>query len=122
MLMYPPEWRRRYGVELQCLLEDSGRHGASRLRDVFDILKGGLIMRYTGTNVVRMAMTWGITCALVGALVAGLVAFSMPDRYRGETTLVGLVRGPQDGSVYNPASNGQMSAVVARAITDESLA
>jgi hypothetical protein len=117
LLMYPREWRRRYGVELQCLLEDSG---ASRGRDVFDILRGGLIMRYTGTNVIRMAMTWGITCALVGLLVAGGVALAMPDRYRADTLVVGRVRAAQDASPV-PASKEQMWTVVNRAINDDRL-
>ena len=78
-LLYPPEWRRRYGVELQCLLEDSSGPGASGLRDVWDILKGGLVMRYTGTNIVRMAVTWGLTCGLLGLLISGGVALSMPE-------------------------------------------
>ena len=117
MFMYPREWRRRYGVELQCLLEDSG---ASRGRDVFDILKGGLIMRYTGTNAIRMAATWGITCALAGLLVAGGVALAMPDRYRADALVVGRVRTAQDASPV-PASKEQMWTVVNRAINDERL-
>ncbi len=121
-LLYPSEWRRRYGVELQCLLEDSSGQGASGLRDVWDILKGGLLMRYTGTNIVRMAMTWGLTCGLLGLLISGVVAFSMPDRYRGESTLVGRVRGPQNSSAFHPASFAQFSAVVGRVMTDEMLA
>ena len=119
---YPREWRSRYGVELQCLLEDSSRHGAARLRDVFDILKGGLIVRYTGTNVVRMAATWGLSCGLLGLLIFGAVALAMPDRYQAETMLVGRVRGPQDGAVYLPASQEKMVDVVNRAMNDEALA
>jgi hypothetical protein len=119
MLMYPPEWRQRYGVELQCLLEDSG---SPRLQDILDILKGGLIMRYTGNNVFRMAITWGISCAVVGALAAGVAALLIPDRYVAETTLVGRWRGPQDGAGNRPASDEEMNAVAARAITDDRMA
>jgi hypothetical protein len=109
-------------MELQCLLEDSSRHGAARLRDVFDILRGGLIVRYTGSNVVRMAATWGLTCGLLGLLIFGAVALAMPDRYQAETTLVGRVREPQDGSGYQPASKQKMFDVVNRATNDEALA
>src|SRR5215470_7905678 len=47
--LYPASWRHRYGVELEALLEDAGRHW----RDVLDALlgavacppKGGLLSR-----------------------------------------------------------------------------
>jgi hypothetical protein len=114
MLMYPPEWRRRYGVELQGLLEDSGRHDASRQRDIFDILKGGLIVRYTGTNLRQMAVTWGLTCGFFGLLLSGWVALRTPDHYEANAKLV-VAYGSQ------PASVEQMNAVAAYSTTDEQL-
>src|ERR1035438_7911780 len=95
-LTYPPEWRRRYGAELHCLLEDSSRNGVARLRDIFDILKGGLIMRYTGSNVTRMAVTWGV----LGLLLGGLVGLRTPDRYAASTMIAARVRGTE-GQVAN---------------------
>jgi len=122
MLMYPPEWRRRYGAELQCLLEDSSRPGAaSGVRDIFDILKGGLMMRYTGTNVMRMALTWGLSCGLLGFLFAGLSAVRTPDRYEASATIAGRGRGAEGQITSQPASAEQMNALAQRGMSDKAL-
>lgn len=55
-------------------------------------------------------------------LIFGAVALAMPDRYQAESALVGRVRGPQDGSVYQPASKDKMFDAVNRAMNDETLA
>jgi uncharacterized protein involved in exopolysaccharide biosynthesis len=75
--LYPAWWRRRYGQELEALLEDSGS------RDVWDLLRGAMEMQMKTWSFARIV----IVCGIAGVLLAGIVAFSMPYRYRSTATL-----------------------------------
>src|SRR5713101_5318126 len=69
--LYPPRWRRRYGVEFDALLEDV-RPG---WRELLNVLKGAVAMQMRHFG----AMAAGF--AVAGAFVAGLVLWRMPDTY-----------------------------------------
>ena len=71
--LYPAPWRERYGAEFQALLEDVRPAG----RDVWDVLRGALIMQMTAWSLRKvMAM-----CGFAGLLVAGAIAYAMPANY-----------------------------------------
>jgi hypothetical protein len=73
--LYPASWRRRYAVELEALLDDVGPGG----RDLWDILRGALLMhlRMTGVGFWKILAA----CALAGVLAAGIWSAMLHDRY-----------------------------------------
>jgi hypothetical protein len=72
--LYPAEWRLRYGAELDALLDDA----PLRWRDLADVIRGAAIMQMTSWMTYwKMAALAGIA----GAILAGGVAFAIPDRY-----------------------------------------
>jgi len=75
--LYPAWWRRRYGAELEALLEDSGS------RDVWDLFRTAMEMQMSKWSFGRIVTV----CGIAGVLLAGAVAFSMPYRYRSTATL-----------------------------------
>jgi uncharacterized protein involved in exopolysaccharide biosynthesis len=77
--LYPAWWRRRYGKELEALLEDSG----SGSRDVWDLIRGAMEMQIKTWPFGRIVTVSGIA----GVVLAGVVAFSMPYRYRSTAVL-----------------------------------
>ena len=78
--LYPPSWRRRYGVEFEALLEDA----RSNWRDVFDVLLGALKMQLTTWSFGKMAASFGLAGAL---LWSALLFITMPDKYTSNCTL-----------------------------------
>lgn len=108
MLAYPRAWRARYGDELACLLQDA----QSGWRDVFNVIAGGIRVRYTGPNLVQTAFTWGLTFGLLGLLFSGFLALRTPDVYRAESLMV---------AGNNPATgdfSGAMSSTAKGLLTD----
>jgi hypothetical protein len=77
VLIYPREWRKRYGEEFAALLDDSGG-GWNVLGDV---LFGGLKMRTMKTDL-RLCLGLG----LAGLAIAAAMSFQMPKRFRSEAT------------------------------------
>jgi len=75
--LYPAWWRSRYGKELEALLDDSRSH------DVWDLLRGAMEMQMKTWSFGRIVTV----CGIVGVLLAGAVAFSMPYQYRSTATL-----------------------------------
>jgi hypothetical protein len=75
--LYPAWWRRRYGAELEALLEDSGS------RDVWNLFRAAMEMQMKTWSFARIVTV----CGIAGVLLAGAVAFSMPYRYRSTATL-----------------------------------
>ena len=73
--LYPPGWRERYGAEFEALLEDTPLQRA----DVWDVLRGALIMRMTKVNFVAIAAAF----AVAGALIAGIATLV---RFTGYTS------------------------------------
>jgi hypothetical protein len=77
--LYPAWWRRRYGRELEALLEDSG----SRWRDVWDLFRGAMEMQMSKWTFGAIV----VACGIAGLALAGAVAFAMPYQYRSTATL-----------------------------------
>src|SRR4029077_18495193 len=78
--LYPASWRRRYGIEFEALLEDTGRHW----RDVLDVLLGALKMQLTSWTLGKIAAGFG----LAGAVLFFALSFiAMPDKYTSYCTL-----------------------------------
>lgn len=75
--LYPAWWRRRYGRELEALLEDSGSC------DAWDLFRAAMEMQMKTWSFARIVTV----CGIAGVLVAGAMAFSMPYRYRSTATL-----------------------------------
>jgi hypothetical protein len=71
--LYPAPWRERYGAEFEALLEEVRPAG----RDVWDILRGALIMQMTAWNFGKVT----VGCGLAGLIVAGALAYTMPEYY-----------------------------------------
>ena len=69
-LIYPPEWRLRYGGEFDALLDDARLQWS----DVADVFRGAVKMRMSLTmSYQKTALLTGIA----GALIAGWIAYSM---------------------------------------------
>jgi uncharacterized protein involved in exopolysaccharide biosynthesis len=74
--LYPSSWRKRYGAELDALLEDA----TPSARDAFDIFWGAFKMQMTAWSFGRIMLA----CSLVGLLVAVAVSFAVPAHYRSQ--------------------------------------
>src|SRR6266545_2940353 len=72
--LYPAAWRARYGHELEALLDDLRPGG----RDLWDSFRGGILMQLS-TPAVYLKL--GAVTAVLGALIAGGVSFTLPERY-----------------------------------------
>jgi hypothetical protein len=91
--VYPRWWRRRYGPELEALLEDAPP-GWSAL---FDLVRGACIMR------LRNARTIPVAAALVGASLGTAIWLRTPAMFASSA----LIRLPLSGSVLeHPESDG----------------
>ncbi len=75
--LYPASWRRRYGKELEALVEDSGSH------DVWDLLRGAMEMQMKTWSFGRIVTL----CGIVGVAVAGAITYSRPQQYQSTATL-----------------------------------
>lgn len=71
--LYPAAWRQRYGAEFDALLEDI----RPQWRDGFDILRGALEAQMTTWSFWKLVGAVGVA----GAILAGAVSVSMPNRY-----------------------------------------
>jgi hypothetical protein len=71
--LYPGGWRKRYGAELDGLLEDV----RPSWRDVLDLLKGGLQMRVDYSTPAQILAAF----AAFGAAAGGLATLAIPDRF-----------------------------------------
>jgi LPS O-antigen subunit length determinant protein (WzzB/FepE family) len=84
--LYPAAWRARYAVELEALLEDVG----PRAGDLWDIARGALFMQMTSVSFWKIVAG----CAVAGALAAGIVSATLPDRYVS-TAVIRIKPAPQ---------------------------
>lgn len=71
--LYPSSWRKRYGAELDALLEDA----TPATRDTFDLLWGALKMQMTPWGFGRVM----VACSVAGILLAAAVSFMVPVHY-----------------------------------------
>lgn len=93
--LYPAWWRRRYGSELEALLEDSGS------QDVWDLFRGAMETQMKTWSFAKVV----IVCGIAGTVLAGAVAFSMPYRYRSTAILRSVEhRSPEDWDALNQAA------------------
>jgi hypothetical protein len=92
--LYPAWWRRRYGQELEALLEDSG----SGSRDVWDLFRAAMEMQMKTWSFGRIVMV----CGIAGLVLSGAVAFSRPYQYRSLATLKAETQNgsPPDSPAY----------------------
>jgi capsular polysaccharide biosynthesis protein len=78
-LLYPSDWRARYGDELEGLLEET----RPCMRDAFDILWGALKMQMTTWSFGRIMLA----CVAAGILAATTISFALPVHYQSQVTL-----------------------------------
>jgi uncharacterized membrane protein YeaQ/YmgE (transglycosylase-associated protein family) len=78
-LLYPQQWRQRYGAEFDALIDDTAGSGA----DFLDVLSGGVAMRVRMSHPAVVTLLLG----LVGSVVAGLGAFAVPARFESRGTM-----------------------------------
>jgi len=79
--LYPAWWRRRYGRELEALLEDSG----SRWRDVWDLFRGATEMQMSKWTFAAIVVACGIAGLVLSCV--GALSMSIPYRYRSTAIL-----------------------------------
>jgi uncharacterized protein involved in exopolysaccharide biosynthesis len=91
--LYPSRWRKRYGAELDALLEDA----TPSVRDAFDIFWGALKMQMTTWNFGRIV----VVCSAVGVVMAAAASLAVPVHYLSEVTLILI---PGDGNTPVGAS------------------
>jgi hypothetical protein len=87
--LYPAEWRRRYGRELEALLEDM----EPGWRELVDLFCGALTMQ------IRTLAVIPLVCTLAGAVAGGVMANRTPTLFASSATV--RVTG---GDIGNPAS------------------
>jgi hypothetical protein len=73
---YPAAWRRRYGEELEALLEDSG----ATWRGAWDVLRGALMMHLNTRSSVKTVAV----ATLIGLLFGAGACFLAPSGYSAE--------------------------------------
>lgn len=72
-LLYPAQWRARYGVELQAFLEQLD----PRPGDLFDLLFGAIRMQMKEWSYLKFAAAFSVA----GLLAGTLLQFTTPDQY-----------------------------------------
>lgn len=77
LALYPRWWRRRYGGELEALIEDS-RTGWS---GVFDIARGAFIMQIKDFGTIPLL------AALIGASIGAVMYWRTPALYASSSTI-----------------------------------
>jgi len=62
MLLYPSRWRKRYGDEVDALVEDAGADA----RVILDLVRGAVRMQFSTWSFPRLAAVLGIAGMLAG--------------------------------------------------------
>jgi hypothetical protein len=81
--MYPNAWRRRYGSELEALIEDSN----TGWRDALDILTEAIAMQFVRWPVIVAV------CAALGALTGVAASFLLPQLYVSSASVTVITPG-----------------------------
>jgi LPS O-antigen subunit length determinant protein (WzzB/FepE family) len=87
--LYPAGWRERYAAEFDALIEDM----RPKWRDLFNVLLGALRMQMATRNHWKFVAFAG----LAGALVAGVYALTIQDRYVSTAVVRFTFAGLADG-------------------------
>ena len=106
MRLYPGWWRRRYGTELQALVEDSG----PTWRTVLDLGKEGMAMQLRD---FRSPLYLVLGCALLGAGVGAAVFAAAPSPAVFASNIEVQSR--------SESPDTQLRAVASRAFSDDNL-
>ena len=85
--LFPSDWRKRYGVEFDALLEDA----APSARGALDVLCSALRMQMTTWNFRRIALAGLLT----GIFASAAISFGLPAHYLSQMV---LELTPADGS------------------------
>lgn len=95
--MYPNSWRKRYGAELEALLEDS----QLGWKDLADLAGGGLTMHFK---------TWSTAAVMAAAVTSGAIlgiglSFALPANDYRSTSVVKVEAGGATKEVANVVAN-----------------
>ena len=111
--LYPQAWRERYGDEFAALVEDL----RPQWKDLFDILRGGIIMQLARLNPVTVVAA---SVLLSGIAIASLW-YATPAKWRSEAVVAVRSRDGRPISKDLVAelsqrafSNGQLGSLIAR--------
>jgi hypothetical protein len=110
--LYPSRWRRRYGRELEALLEDSG----SRWRDAWDLLRGAMQMQIS--KWAFGAIVAG--CGIAGLALSSVIVFAVPHQYQS-TAILKVPLAETDTLLPETAAAALSRALLVRIINDEGL-
>jgi uncharacterized protein involved in exopolysaccharide biosynthesis len=77
--LYPERWRKRYGGELEALIEDA----RGDWRFLVDVVKGAVIMQFSRWGLGRLAAV----TMLAGTAIAAVIAHRIPNQYESRATL-----------------------------------
>jgi hypothetical protein len=101
--LYPAEWRARYGAEFETLLDDA----PLQWRDLADVMRGAAIMQMTGwMSYSKMAILAG----MAGAILAGGIAFSVPNQYVCTAALALRAKpGTLEGSAFDALAEANLA-------------
>jgi len=80
MRLYPTQWRKRYGDELDALLSDTGADA----RVVADLFKGGVRMQFSTWSFAKLATV----LVIVGVLLGAVGSFLITPVYVSKATLL----------------------------------
>jgi hypothetical protein len=116
--LYPSDWRKRYGVEYEALLDE----GTPRARDVFDVLWQALKLQVTSWSFVKIVLP----SAIGGALVAAAISLAVPPQYVSQAVILVTagdgVRGPKGNTVAPGAADASLRDLKGPFLNDASLA
>ncbi|HSP67895.1 MAG TPA: hypothetical protein VLN48_09220, partial [Bryobacteraceae bacterium] len=108
----PAWWRRRYGRELEALLEDSG----SGWRDVWDLFRGAMEMQMSKWTFGAIVAV----CGIAGLAFAAAVAYSMPYQYQS-TAILRVPVAETDTLLPETAKAALSRALLVTIISDQGL-
>jgi uncharacterized protein involved in exopolysaccharide biosynthesis len=117
MWLYPASWRARYRREFDALLTDIH----PRPGDLWDIFCGAIVM-HLSTPATYLKL--GAVTAVIGALVAGGISFTMPVRYVSTAVLRVMPQIPPgtDAAQYEPVARDRMTVLQQDVLSRNSLA
>ncbi|HEX4169749.1 MAG TPA: hypothetical protein VHZ55_30155 [Bryobacteraceae bacterium] len=110
--LYPASWRKRYGVELDALIEDLDHPG---WRTFLDIAKGAAEMQVRMKAQKTVAVT-----AMAGMLIGLGVSLTAPRQYASKV-VINIVSGSSDNPPTNKEASDSMNRLVNGVLSQSSL-
>jgi len=104
--LYPVRWRKRYGRELEALIEDAD----PGWRDAWDLVLGAMEMQMATWSIAKTAAVVG----LAGALIAAGLILRIPHQYvaTGEVQVAADLKGRLPGLQREVLSRSFLAAVI----------